>query len=88
VSLMSHFFTYFTNRFQLNSVHQIRFVTDYMMGSLGKLLRTIGIDTIILKGNFVDHDECIRISMGDDRIILTGSRQLMSQRVRENVAKN
>jgi uncharacterized protein with PIN domain len=54
-----------------------------MVGSLGKLLRTIGIDTVILKGNYVDHDECIRLSMKDDRIILTGSKQLMSQRVRK-----
>lgn len=47
-----------------------------MIGSLGKTLRQVGIDTIILKGDFIDHDQCIRYSQNEDRIILTGSKPL------------
>lgn len=36
----------------------------------------MGIDTIILKGEINDHDECIRISQNEDRVILTASRPL------------
>jgi uncharacterized protein with PIN domain len=57
-------------------VNGIKFVTDYMIGGIGRVLRQMGIDTIILKGNFLDHDECIRISQNEDRIILTASKPL------------
>lgn len=52
-----------------------------MLGSLGRILRQVGCDTVIMRGTFVDHDECIRASMKDDRVILTASKQLTMQRV-------
>jgi uncharacterized protein with PIN domain len=66
------------NIFFLNfhSVREIKFVTDSMIGSLGRVLRQVGIDTIILKGEFVDHDECVRYSQNENRIILTASKSL------------
>lgn len=60
----------------MTDVNGIKFVTDYMLGGIGRVLRQIGIDTIILKGDYVDHDECIRISQKQDRIILTASKPL------------
>ncbi|CRL04117.1 CLUMA_CG017229, isoform A [Clunio marinus] len=62
------------------NVNEIRFVTDFMIGSIGRLLRQIGVDTIILKGDSADHDECIKYSQRDDRIILTASQQLFINR--------
>lgn len=52
-----------------------------MLGSIGKTLRQIGIDTVILKGDIADHDECIKYSQREDRIVLTASRQLMVNKV-------
>lgn len=63
-------------RSHVTDVNGIKFVTDYMLGGIGRVLRQIGIDTIILKGDYVDHDECIRISQKQDRIILTASKPL------------
>ena len=62
-------------------VTSIRFVTDCMLGSIGKVLRRVGIDTVILNGNVDDHDECIKYSQKEDRIVLTASKQLMINRV-------
>lgn len=50
-----------------------------MIGSVGRVLRQMGIDTIILKGEINDHDECIRISQNEDRVILTASRPLYTR---------
>lgn len=47
-----------------------------MIGSVGRKLREIGVDTFIMKGEFVDHDQCIRISQNDDRVVLTASKPL------------
>lgn len=63
------------------TVAGIRFVTDFMIGSIGKMLRQVGIDTVILKGDYADHDQCIKFSQKEDRIILTASKQLMINRV-------
>jgi uncharacterized protein with PIN domain len=52
-----------------------------MLGSIGRILRQVGIDTVILKGDFSDHDECIKYSQREDRIILTASKQLLVNRV-------
>lgn len=52
-----------------------------MIGSVGKILRQVGIDTVILKGDYPDHDECIKYSRKEDRIILTSSKQLLINRV-------
>lgn len=52
-----------------------------MIGSVGRILRQVGIDTVILKGDFADHDECIKLSQKEDRIILTASNQLMVNKV-------
>lgn len=60
------------------SVRDIRFVSDYMIGSIGRVLRQIGIDTVILKGEPAEHDYCIKYSQKEDRIILTASKQLLS----------
>lgn len=57
-------------------VSGVKFVTDYMLAGIGRILRQIGVDTIILKGDYIDHDECIRISQNQDRIILTSSKPL------------
>lgn len=64
------------SRETVTHVNGIKFVTDYMIGGIGRVLRQMGIDTIILKGDYVDHDECIRISQNEDRIILTASKPL------------
>lgn len=50
-----------------------------MIGSVGRVLRQMGIDTIILKGELIDHDECIRISQNEDRVILTASKPLFAR---------
>lgn len=50
-----------------------------MLGSIGRVLRQLGIDTIILKGESIDHDECIRISQNEDRVILTASKPLFTR---------
>ena len=71
----------YKKKFIFFSVRQIRFVTDYMLGSIGKVLRQIGIDTWILKGDIADHDECIKYSQREDRIVLTASKQLMINKV-------
>lgn len=63
------------------SVREIRFVTDYMLGSVGRILRQVGIDTVVLKGDFADPDECIKYSQREDRIVLTASKQLMINKV-------
>ncbi|KAG5683881.1 hypothetical protein PVAND_013142 [Polypedilum vanderplanki] len=60
------------------SIREIKFVTDYMICGLGRILRQVGIDTIILKGD-VQYDECIKYSQNENRIILTASKSL-SQR--------
>lgn len=52
-----------------------------MIGSVGRLLRQIGIDTVILKGEPADHEECIKFSLRDDRIVLTASKQLLVSKV-------
>lgn len=50
-----------------------------MIGGVGKILRQVGIDTRILKGDYVDHDECIKYSQNENRIILTASKPLCSR---------
>lgn len=50
-----------------------------MLGSLGMHLRQIGIDTVILKGDNVDHDQCIKYSQREDRVILTSSGHLVTK---------
>lgn len=52
-----------------------------MIGSIGRMLRQVGIDTVILKGDYADHDECVKFSQKDDRVILTASKQLLINRV-------
>jgi uncharacterized protein with PIN domain len=52
-----------------------------MIGSIGRILRQVGIDTVILKGDYADHDECIKYSQKEDRVVLTGSKQLLVNRV-------
>jgi uncharacterized protein with PIN domain len=50
-----------------------------MVGALGRALRQIGVDTFILKGDYVDHDQCIRISQNEDRVVLTASKPLFTR---------
>jgi uncharacterized protein with PIN domain len=52
-----------------------------MLGSIGRILRQVGIDVVILKGDYADHDECIKYSQKEDRVILTASKQLLINRV-------
>lgn len=50
-----------------------------MLGSIGRMLRQVGIDTVILKSDLPDTDECIKFSQREDRIILTASKQLAAR---------
>lgn len=51
-----------------------------MLVSIGRLLRQVGIDTVILKSDLPpDTDECIKFSQREDRIILTASKQLAAR---------
>ncbi|XP_017786013.1 PREDICTED: exonuclease mut-7 homolog [Nicrophorus vespilloides] len=50
--------------------HQVKVICDTMLQGLGKNLRKLGIDTLILSSN-ADHMECVRYYMDDARYILT-----------------
>lgn len=52
-----------------------------MLGSVGRMLRQIGIDTVILKGDAADHDNCVKYSKRENRVILTSSKQLFVNKV-------
>lgn len=51
-------------------VYEIQFVTDSMLGGLGKTLRKCGIDCRILQVN-EHNDECIKIAVNEVRCIIT-----------------
>jgi uncharacterized protein with PIN domain len=58
---------------------QFRVVCDNMVQGLGKMLRSCGIDTVILE-NEENHDVCVRIANQQRRVIIT--RGIIFNRVR------
>lgn len=61
-----------------------RFIVDEMNGNIAKWLRIIGFDCIYLTGEDLD-DELLEIADADDRILLTGDRELFRKAIRRGI---
>ncbi|CAD5121311.1 DgyrCDS9838 [Dimorphilus gyrociliatus] len=62
------------------SPQELRVVVDSMLAGLGRELRKIGIDAMIIENNHKAHYECAEIALKDNRIVLTSGSPFLSLR--------
>jgi uncharacterized protein len=60
----------------------MKFIVDVMLGRLAKRMRLLGID--VLYDRTLDDNEIIRLSLGQDRVILTRDRSLVDRPLAAN----
>jgi len=60
----------------------MKFICDFMLGSLAKYLRMCNFDTIFIKD--ASDDELIKITLSTNRILLTRDKKLSERRILKN----